>query len=145
MRLDQSLILVPVLAQVLLTLVVMVLMGRARGRDLARTKRSFQDVALATDADWSPEARKIANNYKNQFEMPVLFFAACAFALVTRSVDLWLFALASLFVVTRVVHTAIHIGSNVVFNRGLAFLAGVAILLVMWVTIGWRALSPGLL
>ncbi len=144
MRLDQTLILLPVLAQVLLTVAVLILMGRARGRDLARSRRSFQDVALATDADWGEAARKAANNYKNQFELPVLFYAVCLFALVTRSVDPWMMLLALLFVASRVAHTWIHLGTNVVLHRGIAFLAGLVVLLFMWLMVAWRTLGAGL-
>lgn len=145
MRLDQNLILVPVMAQVLLTLVVMVQMGRARARSMRDRRLRMDDVALATAADWSDEARKAQNNYASQFEMPVLFYAASAFALITRSVDVAMVLLALVFVATRVVHTFIHTGQNRVKPRFIAFLAGVAALTVMWTLLGWRTLAAGLL
>lgn len=144
MRVDQNLILVPVLAQVLLTLVIMLRLGWARRRSMMVRRQRIDDVALATDADWSDEARQCANSYKNQFEMPVLFYAACAFALVTRSVDVPLLLLALGFVSSRVVHAAIHTGRNRVYPRFMAFLAGVGILTAMWALIGWRTLAAGL-
>lgn len=144
MRLDQNLILVPVLAQVLLTLVVMVHLGRARARSMRERRQQMDDVALATAADWSDEARKAQNNYASQFEMPVLFFAASAFALITRSVDAAMLLLALAFVATRVVHTYIHTGRNHVKPRFIAFLAGVAVLIAMWTLLGWRTLAAGL-
>lgn len=144
MRLDQNLILVPVLAQVLLTLVVLVHLGRARARSMRERRQRMDDVALATAADWSDEARKAQNNYASQFEMPVMFYAASAFALMTRSVDATMLLLAIAFVATRVVHTYIHTGRNHVMPRFIAFLAGVAALMAMWTLLGWRTLAAGL-
>ena len=143
MRLEQNLILLPVLAQVALTLAVMVMMGRAKARSMRERRQRMDDIALATAADWNDDARKLVNNYANQFEMPVLFYAASAFALLTRSVDPLLMILALGFVASRVVHAYIHIGSNKVVPRFTAFLVGVAALTGMWALVGWRALAGG--
>jgi hypothetical protein len=143
MRMSQNLILLPVFAQVLLTLVVMIVMGRARGRYLKTTGRTFQDVALATDAEWDDASRKAANNFKNQFETPVLFYAAAAFTLITRNVDMAMFALAWLFVATRAAHALIHVGSNIVMARGIVFLVGCAAILCMWVLLMSRVATQG--
>ncbi len=145
MRLEQNLILLPVLAQVALTLAVMVMMGRAKARSMRERRQRMDDIALATAADWNDDARKLVNNYANQFEMPVLFYAASAFALLTRSVDPLLMILALGFVASRVVHAYIHIGSNKVVPRFTAFLVGVAALTGMWVVVGWRALAGGVI
>lgn len=144
MRLDQNLILVPVLAQVLLTLVVMVLMGRAKASSMRERRQRMDDVALATSTDWNDAARKASNNYASQFEMPVLFYAVSAFALSTRSVDVAMVLLGLAFVATRVMHTYIHTGHNRVQPRFTVFLAGVAVLTAMWTLLGWRTLAVGL-
>lgn len=144
MRLDQNLILVPVLAQVALTLVVAVMMLRARQRSIRDRGQRLRDIALATAADWNEDARKAANNYTSQFELPVLFYVASLFALVTRSVDLLLMILALAFVATRIVHTFIHTGANRVRPRFLAFAAGFGLLAMIWALVVWRVLSPGL-
>ena len=36
---------------------------------------------------WPEDAAKCAANYTNQFEMPVLFYAVCAFALIVKGAD----------------------------------------------------------
>lgn len=143
MRISQNVILIPVLVQVALTLVVMVLMGAARSRSMRERHKRMQDIALASNDDWTDEAVQCANNFKNQFELPVLFYVCCLFALVTRMVDAWLFALACLFVLTRIAHTLIHVTSNVVSRRFAAYLAGAALLLAMWLMLGWRVAVAG--
>lgn len=145
MRLEQNVILVPVLAQVVLTLTVAVLMYQARVRSIRERGQRLRDIALATAADWNDDARKAANSYASQFEMPVLFYAASAFALATRTVDVALMLLALGFVTSRIVHAYIHLGSNRVRPRFMAFLAGFVLVAGMWALIGWRALSAGLL
>lgn len=144
MRIDQNLILLPVLAQVILTFAVLVMMGRARAQSMRERRQKMDDVALATAADWNEQARKLANNYTNQFETPVLFYAVCLFALVTRSVDVALMVLALVYVASRIAHTVIHTGANRVTPRFTVFLVGVGALMGMWVLLGWRVLTAAL-
>ena len=138
---NQNLIILPVFGQVLLIFGVLVAMGSRRGAALRSKATRLKDIALGQDA-WPEDAIKASNNYKNQFEMPVIFFAACAFALITKSADLLMLVLATLFVVARAVHAAIHLGTNPVMPRAYAFFASAAIVLVMWILIVVRAVLP---
>lgn len=142
-RMSQNLIVLPVLAQVLLTLVVLVLMGPARARSMRANRQRLEDMSLAADKDWDEQARKVSNNFKNQFELPVLFYVVCLFALATRMVDMAFFALAWVFVLSRIAHSAIHIGPNVVAWRGTAYLVGFAALILMWAILAWRIAASG--
>ncbi|MEZ5844904.1 MAG: MAPEG family protein [Hyphomicrobiaceae bacterium] len=143
MRISQNLILVPVLVQVALTFAVMFMMGFARSRSMRSRRQQMQDMALATADDWTEEAAKCANSFKNQFELPVLFHVCCLFALVTRNVDAVLFSLAALFALSRIAHAAIHIGPNIVAWRFSAYLVGALLLMVMWALLGWRVAVQG--
>jgi hypothetical protein len=140
---NQSLIIIPVFAQVLLTLAVMFVMGARRRKALVSRTTRLKDIALGQDA-WPEDAIKAANNYKNLFEMPVLFFAACAFALITRTVDVWMLALAAAYVAARVLHSIIHLGANPVMPRAYAFFSSALILLAMWIVIFARTLQQAL-
>jgi hypothetical protein len=130
-------ILLPVFAHVALVFYVLFLVGRARYVAGSTGAVKLQDIAL-DDKGWPDEARKKANNYRNQFELPVLFYALVAFLLITSKADMAEVVLAWLFVASRFVHAAIHLGSNKVRRRGLAFMVGVAILAVMWIWFGLR-------
>lgn len=136
---SQSAIFYPALVQAMLTIVVLLLMGPARSRSMreARQKLTDSDVKLGRNT-WSEQALKISNNYKNQFEMPVLFFAAIAFALILKQADALMIGLAWAFSMSRIAHAVIHIGPNVVMWRGLAFIIGAAVLLAMWIALAWR-------
>ena len=140
---SQNLILLPVAAQVLLTSAVLLATVVARGRSMRETGKTAQDLALATAADWTPAARQASNNYSNQFELPVLFYAVTAFALIARMADAWMIGLAWIFVASRVVHSVVHLTSNIVRWRGPVFVIGFVTLLVMWGLLVWRVAQAG--
>lgn len=74
-----------------------------------------------------------ADNFRNLFEVPVMFYALCAVALATHHTPGWLVTGAWLFVALRGVHSVIHCSYNRVMHRLAAFLAGFALLVGLWV------------
>jgi hypothetical protein len=135
----------PVFVQVLLTILVYGALFAARARAISRMQRTrgTPDIAMGTVA-WPDDAAKRANNQRNQFELPVLFYAVVAFALILKGADTIMIGLAWLFVVTRILHAAIHIGPNKVRWRWPAFAAGVLIVAIMWIKLLVHVLSAGL-
>jgi hypothetical protein len=131
---NQAAILYPVFAQVLLTVVVyfLLLTARARALGAAGRQRGTGDIAMGR-FPWPDDAEKRAHNQRNQFELPVLFYAATGFALIVGAVDVIMVALAWAFVASRVAHAAIHIGPNKVRWRAPAFILGFLIVTAMWV------------
>jgi hypothetical protein len=122
----------PVLAQVLLTLVILMAMGRARAAALKAGQVGIGDVALSSER-WPADVRKLSNNYANQFETPLLFFVLVGLAIYTAAAG-WLMAvLAWIYVASRVAHAYVHTGSNDVMARFSVFLVGVAALVAMWI------------
>ncbi len=74
-----------------------------------------------------------ANNYRNLFEMPVLYFALVPLLLITNQ-DNWIqVILAWIYVALRAVHSFVHIGPKLVPVRALLFVASAAVLLAMWI------------
>lgn len=139
---QQTAILYPVLLQVFLTFVVLILMGPARRQSLAARGQRITDADVALgQIEWSEQATKVSNNFKNQFELPVLFYAGAGFALQLHAVDVFTLTLAWIFALSRVVQTYIHIGPNVVMWRGTAYLVGALALLVLWIRIALRVLG----
>jgi hypothetical protein len=92
---------------------------------------------------WPPAAEKRAANQRNQFELPVLFYAVVAFALITKGVDVVLLGLAWLFVVSRLAHAAIHVGPNRLRWRSPVFALGLLILAGMWLKLFLHILTGG--
>jgi hypothetical protein len=142
---NQVAILYPVFVQVILTIGIYMLLLTARARAVraASRARGNPDLAMGRFA-WPDDAEKRAHNQRNQFELPVLFYAVVAFALIVRGADLLMLILAWLFVISRLVHAAIHIGPNKVRWRTPAFAAGLVILAVMWVKLFLHVVTRGI-
>jgi|SRR5581483_5658931 len=145
MPLSQVAILYPVFVQVFLTLGVLASLGVARSRAIRTMDRQRGNPDLAMGrVEWPDDAAKRAASFRNQFELPVLFYAVVAFALLTKGADLAMVVLAWLFVLTRLVHAAIHVGPNKVRWRTPAFAFGFLILIVMWIWLALHVATGGL-
>lgn len=124
----------PALAQILWTFVVLGIVFFRRRRAFVDGTVRPADVAVSTERYPEP-ARLAAANYANQFEAPVLFFALIMIAMEVGAVGTLMAVLAWLFVLSRVVHTFIHIGPNQLHTRAIVFSVGIACLVCMWIGI----------
>lgn len=129
-------LLLPAFVQVLWVAVTGIRMGAARTAAVKSGKVTLDEIALDASR-WPDEARKLANNYDNQFQLPALFFALLPLVILLVKVDWLTVTLAWVFVASRILHSLIHTGSNAVLKRGQAFLIGFAALTLMW---AWFAL-----
>jgi hypothetical protein len=144
--LNQIAILYPVFLQVLLTIVVYVLLAFARARAIVAMdrKRGNPDLALGR-VEWPEDAVKRAANQRNQFELPVLFYAVAAFSLIAGATDRLMVVLAWAFVLTRIAHAAIHIGPNKVRWRSPMFGLGLLVLAIMWLKLFIHVATRGVI
>ena len=135
----------PVFVQVLLTITVYGMLAVARGRAVRSMdrQRGNPDLAMGRVA-WPDDAAKRAASYRNQFEGPVLFYAVVAFALITKGADTLMIVLAWLYILTRIVHAAIHIGPNKVRWRSPAFALGFLIVALMWIKLALHVATAGM-
>src|SRR5262249_60654707 len=99
-------------------------MAGARTRALCRGETKSRDLALV-QSNWPERATQIGNCFRNQFELPVLFYVLIALALPLRHADLVIVMLSWVFVVTRFVHAGIFVSSNDLRHRSSAWFAGV--------------------
>lgn len=136
-------VLLPVFVQVGLTFILLFWMGRLRVGAIRGGEVKIRDIALG-ERNWPGGVQKLTNAYHNQFELPVLFYALVALALITKKADLVFVVMSWLFVVARLVHAGIHVTSNRVDQRFTAFLVGVLILLVMWIVFALRIFASEL-
>ena len=130
-------LLLPAFVHVALVFVVGARMGRARFNAARSGAVRVMDIAV-DGTKWPDEVKKIVNNYQNQFEVPVLFYALLPLLLVTGLADAVAVVLAWVFVASRIVHSFIHIGSNIVIQRFRAFLLGFVVVVLMWAWFGLR-------
>lgn len=125
-------ILFPVIFLVLLTFGIALWMGWLRFEAVRRGDLAPRYYELNRGGKPPDYLAKVANNYNNLLELPMLFYLLAVLLYVTRQVDWAQWFLAWLFVASRYVHSYIHTNSNHVPHRMRAFIAGSAILITMW-------------
>jgi hypothetical protein len=134
-------LLLPAFVQFALTVYVLTRMGQGRVRAVRSGRVKYSDVDTKTAY---PEAvQRFMSNYQSQFELPVLFYAVVAFALIAERVDFVLIGLAWAFVGFRLVHSFVHTGSNIIATRFKVFVAGLVFLVGMWVWFGLKLFVIG--
>ncbi len=136
-------ILYPVFVQVGLTFVLFFLMGVERFK--AVKARTVQTGAHAGQKPvWPERAGVVSNAFHNQLELPMLFYAAVAFTMLSGAVDHIAVGLAWAFAIARIVHGAIHVTYNYVPHRFLAYVTGGAVLLLLWIKLFVHVATGGL-
>ena len=99
-------VLLPVFVLVGLTFTLLLWMSTARTRTLQAGETRSKDIALGQQ-NWPARVIQIGNCYRNQFELPLLFYILIALALPLRHADLVIVLLSWVFVVTRFAHAGI--------------------------------------
>jgi hypothetical protein len=127
-----QMVLLPVFVLIGLTFALLLWMVGARRQALVGGETKIRDIALG-QPNWPNRATQIGNCYKNQFELPLLFYVLIALAMPLRHADLFIVLMSWVFVVTRFAHAGIFVSSNDLGQRSTVWLAGVLVLLVMWI------------
>lgn len=125
-------VLAPVFAQIVLTFLLLFWMGKLRVAAVRKGEVHPGEVALGQPA-WPPRIMQIGNAFRNQLELPILFYLVSLLALFTANATTTLVLLAWLFVATRYLHALIHVTTNNLARRFFFFFAGSVVLLAMWV------------
>ena len=87
-------------------------------------------------SDGVPEELLVmARHIDNQFQVPVLFLITGCFLLTSTEVSYFMVGLSWIFVVSRMLHTFIHLGSNNVLNRAKSYIVGWIVVLILWIKI----------
>lgn len=130
---DQTAILQPVVALVLLTAVVWIRLYFERLGEMRERRIDPQAIATSTDRNATLRRTSGADNFKNLLEMPVLFYVLCL-ALFAAGEGTPAFVLAAwAYVALRTVHSLIHLTYNRVVHRFLAYAASGVLLFGMWI------------
>lgn len=122
----------PLMAQVLLVAAVAIRMYLARSGEMRGRRISPQSIATSRTAAESLKDVAAADNFRNLFEAPMLFFAVCLALAITDTVTTLQLVLAWSYVGLRAVHSFIHITYNRVIHRFMAYLASMVCLFLMW-------------
>jgi len=114
----QTAIFGPFFATMFLTLAVWVYMYVRRIAFIRSRNLTPGELAPLAFAQLSPSAvSNPADNLKNLFEIPVLFYALALYLFATQQVDSTYLAAAWVFVAFRALHSAVHCTINVVMLR----------------------------
>lgn len=115
----QDAIFSPFFTSVFLTFLVWVYMYIRRIHFITSKKLKPQDLTVPnTLAQISPPSvSNPSDNLKNLFEIPVLFYALVLYLFITKQVDAVYVNAAWVFVVFRILHSAVHCTFNLVMLR----------------------------
>ncbi|MBR7800553.1 MAPEG family protein [Undibacterium fentianense] len=84
---------------------------------------------------WAMYEPKISANLSNQFEWPLFFHIACLIFMMTTTnnpYDTVVSVLAWLFIIGRILHSMIQIGTNNIRLRGLVFTINFLAVMGLW-------------
>ena len=133
-------IFLPVLAMVALTIAVWLRMYATRIGEMRRERIHPQAVATSAQMAARLSDTRAADNFRNLFEWPVLFYLALVVAAMTAQTGVAVLALAWTFVGLRVLHSWIHCTYNKVMHRFKAYLAGAVALWALWAVLAFGLL-----
>ena len=117
----------------LLTLAVWIYMYARRLTFILKNRIDAQDLATPEQASAviPAEIHRAAYNFRNLFELPVVFYALCLYLYATNSVDDIYVAGAWAFFALRALHSAIHCTVNIVILRFASYMLGAIVLWLM--------------
>ena len=131
MPLTAKLLILAIAAQVLLSIVILLLMGRERVPRVMSGEIAMKDIAVERTA-YPLRARILSNSFDNQFQLPVLLYVAGLLALWSGGAGWVEVVLAGLFVALRYAHAAVHVSTNRVYRRFFLYTAGLVVLALLW-------------
>jgi hypothetical protein len=123
----------PMVAQVGIVAAVWVRLYFVRVGEMKAKRIHPQAVATTRSASQVLEDVGTADNFRNLFEVPVLFFAVCLALAIADLVSPLQVALAWVYVAMRAVHSFIHTTYNKVMHRFMAFLVSTLCVFAMWI------------
>lgn len=135
---NQQLILYPLLAMFLLVCIVAGTMLRRRIVFYKTNKVHPQKTATSAQMTATISDSRAPDNFRNLFELPVMFYTAVLVLFATHLVCLPQVIFAWGFVAGRYAHSAIQCGSNNVMRRFYAFLFSNFFLVAMWGMLAWQ-------
>jgi hypothetical protein len=129
---EQTAIIFPGIAMFFLTASAVIYMGIKRHAAIQGREVSIAYYRLFNEGNQPARLQLISRHVQNHFEVPPLFYIVVLFLYVSGTVTPWTVTLAWLYVVSRCVHSYIHLGSNNVSQRFFVFGASGLVLVTLW-------------
>jgi hypothetical protein len=130
--LPSALLVLSAFALVVLTFLVGLRLLYVRAQEMREKRVHPQAVSTSQLMATRLQNVQVADNFRNLFETPVLFYALVATAVASQHVPSWLVIGAWAFVAFRGVHSLIHCTYNRVMHRFAAFGLGFLLLVGLW-------------
>ena len=135
-------IFLPVMLLMFHTIIIYFLMGYRRY--LAVTKKGASvDYYKLYVGEETEDCRVVARHVINLLEAPVLFYLGAMIAFVTGVAGTGIITLAWVYVLLRLLHSAVHLGANVVIWRFRIFVFSMMVLTAFLFTIAYRLFLTG--
>lgn len=128
---NPALILTPVFAMLLLTLAVWATMYARRIPYLQNLDMDPDEITVQLLAAAPRRVTNPSDNFKNLFELPVIFYVVCLYLYFTGQVDAFYLILAWIFIIGRYAHSFIHCTFNKVMMRFGCYMVGALALWLM--------------
>ena len=130
----------PFFGMILLTFVVWVVMYVRRLHCIISNRIDTQQLTIPEKgAKLMPEQVSWpAYNFRNLFELPILFYALCLYLFTTAQVDNLYLIGAWAFVALRCAHSLVHCTRNIVKLRFMAYVLGAAVLWSIIIRAAWQ-------
>lgn len=137
----QHAILLPPTVLALLSALVFAQLYKDRIAEMRTRRIHPQQLATAKQAHDTLQNVTASDNFRNLFEVPVLFYTLCGFLAITQLTTVLLLACAWGYVFLRATHTFVHLTSNKVIRRFQVFFASCIVLFAMWLMFLIRLLT----
>jgi hypothetical protein len=128
----------PCTAMVGLTALVWVKLYWDRIGEMRSRRIDAQELATVRAAAGRLERPEAAENFRNLFEVPVLFYVLCVALVLNGGSTPGLVTAAWAYVALRALHSLIHVTYNRVMHRFLVYVASTLLLFGMWITFFMR-------
>ena len=123
----------PCTAMVLVTALVWIKLYADRLSEMRSKRINPQSLATARAATARLENTQAADNFRNLFEVPVLFYVLCIAIAFNGGSTPGLVYAAWVFVGLRAMHSLIQVTYNRVMHRFLVYVASTVLLFGMWI------------
>ena len=130
----------PMIAHVALVFGLYLLLSARRMRAVREGRASAEQ--FRDNRDEPAESLAVRNCLANQFELPVLFYAVSILLYLVDADNAVTVLGGWLFVLSRYAHAAVHVTSNRLRYRRPLFIAGFAVVLLLWAWLAvWLAVT----
>lgn len=133
--------LLPMVAMAAITAVVWVRLYVQRIGEMRRRRIPPGDLASSRQAAGVLRDVSAADNFRNLFEVPVLFYVLCLALYATQEWGALVLGGSWLFVGLRALHSAIHCTYNNVLHRFYVYVTSTVLLFALWTWFGITIVS----